>query len=78
MRGFLAYEAADMIHEAEDALTGWVRSGDLIATENVATGLEATPDAFIRLMSGETTGKTLVRLDDTVSTLADWKVAAHV
>lgn len=78
MRGFLAYEAADMIHEAEDALTGWVRSGDLIATENVATGLEATPDAFIRLMSGETTGKTLVRLDDSVSTLADWKVAAHV
>ncbi|EJL23770.1 NADP-dependent oxidoreductase [Novosphingobium sp. AP12] len=78
MRGFLAYEAADMVHEAEDALTGWVRSGELIATENVATGLEATPDAFIRLMSGETTGKTLVRLDDTVSTLADWNVAEHV
>lgn len=78
MRGFLAYEAADMVHEAEDALTGWVRSGEMIATENVATGLDATPDAFIRLMSGETTGKTLVRLDDTVSTLADWKVAAHV
>ncbi|HUD27975.1 MAG TPA: NADP-dependent oxidoreductase [Novosphingobium sp.] len=78
MRGFLAYEAADMLHEAEDALTGWVRSGELVATENVATGLDATPDAFIRLMSGETTGKTLVRLDDTVSTLADWKVAAHV
>jgi len=78
MRGFLAYEAADMLHEAEDALANWVRSGQLIATENVATGLEATPDAFIRLMSGETTGKTLVRLDDAVSTLADWKVAAHV
>jgi NADPH-dependent curcumin reductase CurA len=78
MRGFLAYEAVDMLHEAEDALTNWVRSGQLIATENVATGLEASPDAFIRLMSGETTGKTLVRLDDSVSTLADWKVAAHV
>lgn len=77
MRGFLAYEAVDMLHEAEDALTGWVRSGELVATENVATGLEATPGAFIRLMSGETTGKTLVRLDDTVSTLSDWKVAAH-
>ena len=76
MRGFLAYEAADMLHEAEDALTSWVRSGQLIATENVATGLDATPDAFIRLMSGDTTGKTLVRLDEGVSTLADWKVAA--
>lgn len=77
MRGFLAYEAADMLHEAEEALANWVRSGHLIATENVATGLEATPEAFIRLMSGETTGKTLVRLDDAVSTLADWKVPAH-
>lgn len=76
MRGFLAYEAADMLHEAEEALANWVRSGQLVATENVATGLDATPDAFIRLMSGETTGKTLVRLDETVSTLADWKVAA--
>lgn len=72
MRGFLAYEAADMLHEAETALADWVRSGDLIATENVSTGLESTPDAFIRLMSGDTTGKTLVRIDDTVSTLAGW------
>ncbi|WP_232491883.1 NADP-dependent oxidoreductase [Novosphingobium kaempferiae] len=77
MRGFLAYEAADMLHEAEDALANWVRSGQLVATENVATGLDATPDAFIRLMSGETTGKTLVRLDERVSTLADWKAPAH-
>lgn len=73
MRGFLAYEAGDMIHEAEDALADWVRSGKLVATENVSTGLESTPDAFIRLMSGDTTGKTLVRLDDAVSTLADRK-----
>lgn len=73
MRGFLAYEASDMLHEAEEALAGWVRSGKLIATENVATGLEATPEAFIRLMSGRTSGKTLVRIDENVSTLADWK-----
>ena len=73
MRGFLAYEAGEMIHEAEDALANWVRSGALIATENVATGLEASPDAFIRLMSGETTGKTLVRLDESVTTLAGWQ-----
>ncbi|CDO37402.1 MULTISPECIES: NADP-dependent oxidoreductase [Novosphingobium] len=77
MRGFLAYEALDMLHEAEEALAQWIRSGDLIATENVATGLEATPEAFIRLMSGKTSGKTLVRIDDSVSTLADWKIADH-
>lgn len=77
MRGFLAYEALDMLHEAEDALANWVRNGQLIATENVATGLDATPAAFIRLMSGETTGKTLVRLDESVSTLAGWKAPNH-
>jgi NADPH-dependent curcumin reductase CurA len=76
MRGFLAYEALDMLHEAEEALAGWVRSGRLVATENVATGLESCPEAFIRLMSGETTGKTLVRLDENVSTLADWNARA--
>lgn len=77
MRGFLAYEAADMLHEAETALADWVRTGKLVATENVATGLDATPDAFIRLMTGQTTGKTLVRLDSSVSTLADWTAARH-
>jgi len=76
MRGFLAYEATDMMHEAEDALADWVRKGDMVATENVATGLEATPDAFIRLMSGKTQGKTLIRLDDTVTTMDDWKPPA--
>lgn len=75
MRGFLAYEAADMLHEAEAALADWVRTGALVATENVATGLDATPDAFIHLMAGQTTGKTLVRLDSSVSTLADWTAA---
>lgn len=77
MRGFLAYEAADMLLEAETALADWVRSGKLVATENVATGLDATPDAFIRLMTGQTTGKTLVRLDSSVSTLADWTATRH-
>lgn len=71
MRGFLAYEAGDMVHEAEEALSEWVRSGQLVATENVSTGIESAPAAFIRLMSGETMGKTLVRVNDRVSMLAD-------
>jgi len=28
-------------------------------------------------MSGQTSGKTLVRLDESVSTLAEWKAPAH-
>lgn len=69
MRGFLAYEQADRVAEAEAALAQWIVSGQLEPLENVATGLESAPAAFIRLMSGQTTGKTVVRSHAGVSTL---------
>jgi len=37
--------------------------------ERVTTGLENSPDAFIRLMSGETMSTTVVRLSDAISTV---------
>jgi NADPH-dependent curcumin reductase CurA len=67
MRGFLAYEYPEVIAEAEDALTGWIVSGRLKPLENVTTGLQNAPAAFIRLMSGKTVGKTVVRLNEGVS-----------
>lgn len=70
MRGFLAYEHPDMLDEAQAALAGWIMSGQLKATENVTTGIENAPGAFIRLMAGQTSGKTVVRLNEQVTTLA--------
>jgi len=69
MRGFLAYENADMLAEAEKTLTGWITSGQLTPLENVTTGVENAPGAFIRLMSGQTIGKTVVRLNESVKCL---------
>ncbi len=69
MRGFLAYEHQEMLEEAEHMLTEWITSGQLKALENVTTGLENTPSAFIKLMAGDTIGKTVVRLSDKISTL---------
>ena len=69
MQGFLAYEHLDLLEEAQQKLGDWIKSGELKATENVATGIESAPDAFIRLMSGQTRGKTIVRLDPDVTTL---------
>lgn len=69
MRGFLAYEHLEMLAEAEENLCNWVKSGQLVALENVTTGIENTPSAFINLMSGNTTGKTVVRLNESVTTL---------
>lgn len=70
MRGFLTFEHPDMIAGAEHMLTQWILSGELKPLENVTTGIENTPAAFIRLMSGQTSGKTLVRLNDSVKTLS--------
>lgn len=67
MKGFLAYEHTDMLAEAEHTLTDWITGGKLVALENVTTGIENAPAAFIRLMSGETTGKTVVRINDRVT-----------
>ena len=69
VRGFLAYEHVDMLAEAQESLTRWITTGALKPLENVTTGLENTPGAFIRLMSGQTIGKTVVRLNDRVSQL---------
>ncbi len=66
MRGFLAYEYPEMLKQAEHDLAKWIVSGALKPMENVTTGLENTPAAFIRLMSGKTVGKTIVRLTDDV------------
>ena len=43
-------------------LGAWLRDGRLRYTTTVFDGLENAPAAFVALMSGETRGKTLVRL----------------
>jgi NADPH-dependent curcumin reductase CurA len=62
MRGFLTYEHPEFIGEAQARIGAWVRSGALRPLENISHGLESAPDAFIRLMNGQTTGKTVVCL----------------
>ena len=62
MRGFLTYDHAASLPEAQRALVEWVMSGALKPTENITPGLESAPAALIRLLSGGTTGKTLVQL----------------
>jgi len=63
MRGFLTYEHPEFLDEATKRIGRWVRDGGLRPLENVAHGLEQAPYTFIRLMRGETTGKTVVCLD---------------
>lgn len=62
MRGFLTYDHPDALPQAQRDLTAWVREGALMPLQNVRDGIENAPEAFIDLMSGRTTGKTLVRI----------------
>jgi NADPH-dependent curcumin reductase CurA len=64
IRGFLTYEHADRIPEAQAQLNDWVQNGALIALDNIQEGIENAPASFIELMRGHTVGKTLVRLVD--------------
>jgi NADPH-dependent curcumin reductase CurA len=60
MQGFLTYDYPDVLAQAQADLEGWVTNGQLKPLTNIRHGFEQIPLAFIDLMSGRTTGKTLV------------------
>ena len=63
MEGFLVTDYVDRFPEAQRALSGWLRAGEIRTKEDVVVGLAETPRAFARLFRGENFGKQLVRLD---------------
>ncbi|WJT01158.1 NADP-dependent oxidoreductase [Novosphingobium humi] len=62
MRGFLTYDYAERLGEAQAMLDRLHKAGRLRPLENVHHGFERLPEAFIALMQGTTTGKTLVEI----------------
>jgi NADPH-dependent curcumin reductase CurA len=64
MRGFLTYDHAPVLAEAQRQLRAWVQDGALKALENVSPGLASAPAALARMLSGGTIGKTLVQVEE--------------
>ncbi|SDO06369.1 NADP-dependent oxidoreductase [Geodermatophilus sp. DSM 45219] len=62
LRGFLVSDHADLRPEFTEAVTGWLRSGDLVVRETVREGIEQAVPAFLDLLRGGNTGKMVVRL----------------
>jgi len=60
MQGFITYDYPQCLEQAQAELDGWVAEGKLKPLANVRSGFEKLPEAFIDLMSGKTTGKTIV------------------
>ncbi len=64
MEGFLVLDHMDRAADAVAAMAGWLREGKLAYREDVTNGLEAAPEALVRLLAGENTGKMLVRVGE--------------
>ncbi len=62
LRGFIIRDHADLRPEFEEAVVGWLRSGELVSRETVVDGLDSAVSAFLDMLRGGNVGKMLVRL----------------
>ena len=62
IQGFIVTDYWDHYPEFLEALSGWIRDGQVEWQETVVEGIEKAPDAFLGLFAGQNTGKMLVRL----------------
>jgi NADPH-dependent curcumin reductase CurA len=62
LRGFRASSYLHRFPEVQRELAGYLADGRLVYRETIVDGLENAPEALIRMLNGDTTGKTLVRL----------------
>ncbi|HEV7211000.1 MAG TPA: NADP-dependent oxidoreductase [Blastococcus sp.] len=62
LRGFIVSDHSDLRPEFQEAVSGWLRSGELVVRETVREGLENAVPAFLDLLRGGNTGKMVVRL----------------
>ena len=62
LKGFIVFDFQSRMDEFYRDMGQWVASGQVKSHETVAEGLEAMPDAFRGLFSGQNVGKMLVKL----------------
>jgi NADPH-dependent curcumin reductase CurA len=65
MRGFIVFDDFGHLYpEFASQMAAWVKQGKVQYREEVITGLEQAPAAFIGLLRGEAFGKRVIRLND--------------
>jgi NADPH-dependent curcumin reductase CurA len=62
LRGFRGSSYVRLIGEMQREVAGWLRDGKLTYPESITDGLELAPEALVRMLAGETIGKSLVRI----------------
>ncbi|MEX1311963.1 MAG: NADP-dependent oxidoreductase [Candidatus Sulfomarinibacteraceae bacterium] len=64
VQGFRISSFAERFPEGLEQLAAWLRQGKLKYREDIAHGIEAAPQAFIRMLRGRSRGTQLVRLSE--------------
>ncbi len=64
IQGFLVFDFADRYREGMDRMSAWLEQGRIRYRENVVSGIENAPAAFIGMLRGENIGKQLVKVAD--------------
>jgi NADPH-dependent curcumin reductase CurA len=64
LRGFRASSYLHRFPEAQRELGAYLAEGRLVYQETIVEGLERAPEALVRMLTGDTTGKTLVKVAD--------------
>lgn len=62
LKGFLTHTQVDRYPEARDALSGWIKSGELVNHEHQYEGIESCGIAFSDMFAGRNFGKTVVNV----------------
>lgn len=64
MEGFLVFDHMDRLGEAVEQIGAWLKQGLIGYREDVINGLENAPAGLLRLLSGDNSGKMLIRASD--------------
>jgi NADPH-dependent curcumin reductase CurA len=62
LRGLFVFDHAGRFAEAREELGGWLRSGKLLMPESVIDGFENVPGAFRGIFTGQSAGRTIIRV----------------
>ena len=62
MEGMLVFDYASRYAEAAREMAAWIAEGKLVSREHVVEGLEAFPDALLKLFRGENLGKLMLKV----------------
>ncbi len=62
LQGFIVSDHVDLTPEFQRDMAEWIKAGQVHWRETVDDGIDAAPDAFLKLFKGENVGKMLVKL----------------